>query len=406
MSRNNTVDYDAIVIGAGPAGSTTARYIAQCDWRVALLERAAFGGQVNVCGGGIEGDNDDIVVPPELIHKRIIRRDHFFPWGITYSSKPHTTLLRREYDRYLSQQAVYAGVDLHTRVKALDVELVALGDLKVRAVNQNAHRVMTLRTRIVVFADGPHTLARKFFGFGFRRQLDTAAIGLIYELDWPNCPLENYEIHFGGQIVPWGYTWIFPKRDVLNVGIFCLPSKGQDSRRLEAHLRKFVEGHSLLRGRNISRRAGAFIPMAPADRIYHNSMLAVGDAAGMVDSMTGAGIANGIIAGSVAAEVINQALTQENFSTEFMCQYQQRWEATDHYRSLLIQHRLTRLFLPLSRFDRNIYAKLMQVLFTGDGQNRIQKLQLLAYPILKPRKRLILDADQTMLSESSKMETG
>jgi hypothetical protein len=69
-----------------------------------------------------------------------------------------------------------------------------------------------------------------------------------------------------------------------------------------------------------------------------------------------------------------------------MRQYQQRWEATDRYKFLLTQYRFTRLFMPLSRFDRNIFAKLMQVLFTGDDLNRFQKLQLLAYPILKPRK--------------------
>jgi digeranylgeranylglycerophospholipid reductase len=398
-------DYDAIVIGAGPAGSTTARGIAQSGWRVALLERAAFGGQANVCGGGIEGDDAELIgVPPELIHKQLLRRDHFYPWGVTSFAKSHVTFLRREYDRYLSQQAVAAGVDLYVRVKAQDVELVAPGDLKVRMMDQNIHRQTSLRTRIVVFADGPHTLACKLFGFGFRRQPDTAAVGLIYELDWANCPLEYYEIHFGGQIVPWGYAWIFPKRDVLNVGIVCLPSKGQDSRRLEARLRQFVEGHSSLRGRKISRRAGAFIPTAPAARIYHTSMLAVGDAAGMVDSITGAGITNGVIAGGVAAEVIHQVLTQENYSAEFIRRYQQRWEATDHYKSLLIQHRFTRFFMPLSRFDRNIFAKLMQVLFMGDDLNRFQKLRLLAYPVLKPRRRLILGAGQATFLESSETE--
>lgn len=380
-------DYDAIVIGAGPAGSTTARDIAQNGWRVALLERAAFGGQANVCGGGIEGDDAELIgVPPELIHKRIIRRDHFFPWGVTSTTKPHVTLLRREYDRYLSRQAAEAGADLHVPTKVWNVELVAPGDLKVRVVNQNAHRETALRTRIVVFADGPHTLARKLFGFGFHRRPNTAASALIYELDWPNCPLENYEVHFGGQVIPWGYAWIFPKRDVLNVGLFCLPSRGKESSRLEAYLRRFVENHPLLRGRKISRRAGAFIPAAPAARIYHTSMLAVGDAAGMVEPMTEAGIANGVIAGGIAADVIHQALTQENFSAEFMSQYQQRYKATDRYKILWFQHRLTRFFLPVSGFDRHIFAKVMQVLFLGDNLSRFQKLRLLAYPLLPAPK--------------------
>ncbi len=266
-----TQNYDTIVIGAGPAGSSTAQAIAERGWQVAMLEQAAFGGQINVCGGGIEGDDAEYIgVPAELIHKRIIRRDHFFPWGVTSITKPHVTLLRREYDRYLGERAVDAGVALHVRVKARHVEFIAPGNLKVYMMNQDTRQEMTLHTRTVVFADGPHTLAHQCFGFGFQRRPESAAVGLIYEMDWSNCPLENYEVHFGGQIIPWGYAWIFPKRDLLNVGLVCLPSKGR-SRLLEMNLRRFVEKHRLLRGRKISRRAGAFIPAAPAERI--SSML-------------------------------------------------------------------------------------------------------------------------------------
>jgi digeranylgeranylglycerophospholipid reductase len=375
--------YHAIVIGAGPAGSATARAIAERGWRVALLERDTFGGQTNVCGGGVEGHDAELIgVPTELIHRRVLRRDHFFPWGVTSTTQPHVTLLRREYDRYLSHQAAGAGADFLVRTLARSVELVAPGDLRVKTVSQDSRQETVLRARTVVFADGAHTLAHKLFGFGFHRRSNTAASALVYELDWPDCPLENYEVHFGGHVIPWGYAWIFPKRDVLNVGLFCLPSRGKESRRLESHLRRFVENHPLLRGRNISRRVGAFIPAAPAERITYTSMLAVGDAGGMVDPMTEAGIANGIIAGGIAADIIHQALTQEDFSSQFMRQYQDHWQATERYQTLWLQHRITRLFLPLSRLDRNIFAKVMQVLFMGDKLSRLQKLLLLAYPLL------------------------
>ncbi len=376
-------DYHVIVIGAGPAGSTAAQAIAQRGWRVALLERAAFGGQANVCGGGLEGDDAGrIGVPPELIHKRITRREHHFPWGVTTINQPHVTLLRREYDRYLSQQAAEAGADLQVHTTARHVALAAPGDLQVRVQRQQGAQETCLRTRCVVFADGPHTLAHRLFGFGFHRQAHTAAAGLVYELDWPDCPLEHYEVHLHGQIVPWGYAWIFPKRDVLNVGLFCLPSKGRDSRQLEARLRHFVDGHPLLRGRHISRRAGAFIPAAPAARLYHTSMLAVGDAAGMVEPMTEAGIANAVIAARIAADVIHQALMQGDFSAGLMSQYQRRWQASERYRVLRLQHRFTQLFRPLARLDRHLLAKLMQVLFLGGKLSRRQKLRLLAYPLL------------------------
>jgi digeranylgeranylglycerophospholipid reductase len=271
--------------------------------------------------------------------------------GGTSSTKPHVTLLRREFGRYLSQQAVGTGATLHVRTLVRSVELVAPGNVRVRAVNKDFQKELTLCTRIVVSADGVHTLASRLFGFGFCRQPETSASALICELDWSQCPLEKYEVHVGGQIIRWGYAWIFPKRDVLNVGLLCLSSKGEDSRQLEARLRRFVENHPLLRRRKVSRRAGAFIPAAPAERIYHITMLAVGDAAGMVEPMTGAGIADSIIAGGIAADVVHQALTEESFDAEFMKQCQRRWQATECFKMLWLQHHLTQLFRPLSRYD-------------------------------------------------------
>jgi flavin-dependent dehydrogenase len=104
--------------------------------------------------------------------------------------------------------------------------------------------------------------------------------------------------------------------------------------------------------------------------------------------MTEAGIANGLIAGGIAADVIHQALTQGEYTSGFMSQYQRRWFANDRYKILLLQYRLTQLFLPLSHFDRNMFAKLMQVLFLGGRLNRRQKLQMLTYPLLPaPRQQ-------------------
>lgn len=376
---------DVIIIGAGPAGSSAAREIAQDGWRVALLERGAYAGQRTVCGGGIEGeDAEEINLPEHLIHKRITRREHHYPWGITTVTTPHVTTMRRELDRWLADTAVEAGAKLMTQAQASRVTRRDTGQVEVVVTDLSTQRQTTRRARLVIFADGPNTLAPRSGNLGFVPRPTTTSVGLIYELAWPSTRMDHYEVHFGAQISPWGYIWIFPKRDLLNVGITILPSRGA-SRHLEARLRAFVESRPELRERPIVRRAGGRIPVAPAARIYDDSMLAVGDAAGMVEALTEAGIANGVMGGRLAGQVANEALAAGDLSAVFLSRYQKRWQATPRYRMIRLQSRFSRAFLPFSRFDGNLFAKLMQVLFMGGQLSRGQKLRLLAYPLLKPR---------------------
>lgn len=378
--------FDVIVVGAGPAGSSAAREIAQSGFRVALLERGAYPGQRAVCGGGIEGvDWEEIGLPDGLIHKRILRREHYFPWGVTTVTTPHVTTLRRGLDRWLAEQAVAAGAELVTQTRARAVVRESTGRVAVMVTDLVSHRETTHHARLVIFADGPNSLAPRSGKLGFVRTPTTAAVGLVYELEWPDTPLDHYQIHFGANLSPWGYVWIFPKRDLLNVGITILPSR-RSSRQLEAQLRAFVESRPEMRERPILRRAGGHIPVVPAPRIYDDSMLVAGDAAGMVEALTAAGIANAIATGRLAGKVACESLAAGDTSVAFLSRYQARWQATSRYRMIRFQSRFTRALLPFSRLDENLYAKLMQILLLGGQMSRWQKLRLLAYPLFHARK--------------------
>jgi digeranylgeranylglycerophospholipid reductase len=380
-AREKGVMFDVIVIGAGPAGSSAAHVIAQGGWRTALLERGEYPGQRSVCGGGIEeADSDDIGLPDHLIHKRILRREHHFPWGVTTITSPHLTFLRREVDHWLAKEAVAAGAELLVCTCARSVVREATGQVAVAVDDHAARREIIHRARLVIFADGPYTLAPRSGNLGFVRTSTTAAIGLIYELGWPNVPLDHYRIHFGAHISPWGYIWVFPKQDLLNVGITHLPSRR--NRHLEARLQTFIRSQPDLRDCPITRRVGSHIPVVPAQRIYDDSMLAVGDAAGMVEALTEAGIANGVVGGRLAGQVACEALAAGDFSAGFLSRFQRNWQTTSRYRLIRFQSRITRALLPPSCLDANCYAKLIQVLFLGSQLTHWQKLRLLAFPLL------------------------
>lgn len=379
------MDFDVIVIGAGPAGAAAAQKIAQDGWHVALLEQGAKPGERAACGGGIEGTDLAVLkLPDSLIQRRITRREHYFPWGSTTLTDLHVITLRRELDRWLAEQAVAAGAELFTRVRVRGVRQVSAGQIVATADDRAARQSVTYTAHLAIFADGPHTLAPRSGQLGFVCTPRTAALGLFYELAWPGTPMEHHEIHFDPHITPWGYLWVFPAQDSLNVGLTVLPSKdAKRTRTIEARLRTFIESRADLRDLPILRRSGGHIPVVPAARLYDDSLLAVGDAAGMVDALTEAGIANGVYGGRLAGQTACEALAAGDYSATFLSRYQTRWQTSPRGRMVRFQSRLTRALLPASRLDPYLYAKLMQILFLGRDLTRLQKLRLLAYPLIR-----------------------
>jgi digeranylgeranylglycerophospholipid reductase len=379
------VDFDVVVIGAGPAGSSAAQEIAQGGWCVGLLERGAYPGQRAACGGGIEGADLELLgLPDSLIQRRITRREHYFPWGNTVIADPHVITLRQELDRWLAEQAVVAGATLFIRTRVRAVKRLAAGLVEVTADDHAAQQAVTYTARLAIFADGPHTLASHAGKLGFTCAPATAALGLFYELAWPDTPMAHHEIHFDPAISPWGYLWIFPARDLLNVGLTALPSKdAHRTQTIEARLQAFIDSRPDLRGRPILRRAGGHIPVVPAARFYDNNLLVVGDAAGMVDALTDAGIANGVCGGRLAGQTACEALAAGDYSAAFLARYQTRWQASPRGKMVRFQSRLTRALLPVNRLDPYLYAKVMQILFLGRDLRRWQKLRLLVYPLIR-----------------------
>jgi len=378
------MDFDVVVIGAGPSGAAAAREIAQGGGRVALLERDAYPGQRAACGGGIEGADLELLgLPDSLIQRRITRREHHFPWGHTVIADPHVITLRQELDRWLAEESVAAGAELFTHTRVRVVKRLAAKRVEVTADDRATQQAVTYTARLAIFADGPHTLAPRAGKLGFTCTPATAALGLFYELAWPNTPMAHHEIHFAPAISPWGYLWIFPARDLLNVGLTVLPSSVNRTQTLEARLRAFIDSRFDLRDRPILRRAGGHIPVVPAARFYDDNMLVVGDAAGMVDALTDAGIANGVCGGRLAGQTACEALASGDYSAAFLARYQARWQASPRGQMTRFQSRLTRALLPVNRLDPYLYAKVMQILFLGRDLRRWQKLRLLAYPLIR-----------------------
>ncbi len=349
---------DVAVIGAGPAGSTAARTIAHQGHGVILIEKDEFPGMTNVCAGALPGSIiRDMGLGPGVVEKEISGQTHYFPWGHSASLVENgVTVYRNVFDRSLADKAVEEGAELLSNTLVRDVSVEGDG------VSVSAGDV-EIASKLVVFADGPNTLAYRRLGFGFRPDADRTCVSAVCEIEWENNPLNRFEFYYGYGIAPWGYGWLFPKRNTVNVGVGCLASRARSG--IMDSLNYLIRDHPLtrdrLKGRKVVSLATATIPVAPAGKIFGERALAVGDAAGMVDPISAGGIHHAIHGGEIAGTVCAEALAAGDFSSSFLSRYQDRWESTKDYFFIRRKYLLSNAFLYLSRFDRNAYAKMTAI---------------------------------------------
>ena len=348
---------DVTVIGAGPAGAITAKVIAEHGFDVILVEKDEYPGKTNVCAGGMPKLLlKDVELSQKVAEKEISGDIHFFPWGSKSSDLDHITVYRHVFDRALADKAVEKGAKLLTNMLIKDV---SLKDDKISVDYGKG----IIESKLVVFADGPNSLAYRKFGIGFKPEADKTIVSVVCEVKWEDNPLNNYEFYYGYNISPWGYGWIFPKRDTVNVGVGCLYSKLRSNiiDSLNYLLKKCPLTCEKLKGREITWLNSALIPVAPAKQIFGERMLVVGDAAGMADPISGGGILHAINGGKLAGEICIKALEVNDFSSTFLSQYQRLWHKTEDYFYIYSKYLLSNVFLYLFKFDRNAYPRLAAI---------------------------------------------
>jgi geranylgeranyl reductase family protein len=287
--------FDAIVVGAGPAGSTAAYRLSCAGARVLLVDRERFP-RDKPCGGGLTFRAvRQLPVPVDAVVEDVVDRIELgYDYGKRFERRGERPLIlmtqRRRLDAYLAEQAASAGAEFRDGVRATVIEQDDSG-ATVRFRNSAAG------AEVVVGADGVNGLTVRALGLLPLRRHGVALEG--------NVPYDD-ETRFRGRAlvdlgtVPGGYAWVFPKGDHVNVGVGGWEGEGP---RLREHLDRACEGYGLSR-RRLSSVRGYRLPMrGPGERPVHGRVLAVGDAAGLVDPFSGDGIYEALVSARLAAEV-------------------------------------------------------------------------------------------------------
>ncbi len=296
-------DYQVAVVGAGPAGSATALHLARAGVSVVLLDKAKFP-RTKPCGGGVTSrafSEAPIDLSPVVEHE--VNRVRFsFRRGGNFVHTHDKTLAymtqRHRLDAFLAEQAAEAGADFKD-----DCGLISLSsDQSGVTINTGGPQI---RAHVVVGADGANGIVGRSVSLN-----PVADRQVALEANFPYLE-ERIPAHWEDAIglelgsVRGGYSWSFPKSDHLNVGSGGWQSEGI---RLGEYLADLRTQYDLdaspmlnLRGHHLPLRAdGAPIVKGP--------VLLVGDAAGLVDPMSGEGIGSAFTSARLAAGTIQRFL--------------------------------------------------------------------------------------------------
>ena len=287
-----------LVVGAGPAGSATAIHLARAGARVLLAEKARFP-RDKPCGGGLTGRAvRALPCPVDLVVEHVVDRFELrLRYGPRFERAGDEPMIlmtqRRRLDAHLAEQAAAAGADLRDQSRVDDLEVGADG---VEAT-VNGTRVVA---DVVVGADGANGVVAKTAGLG--REI-VRGVALEGNVSWSILDPERYRgravVELG--VVPGGYGWVFPKGDHANLGVGGWGSEGP---RLRYHLERLAAAHGVSVDA-LSDVKGHRLPMRPLGTSpAAGRVLLVGDAAGLVDPLSGDGIYEAFVSGRLAAEAI------------------------------------------------------------------------------------------------------
>ncbi|MDO8427866.1 MAG: geranylgeranyl reductase family protein [Candidatus Diapherotrites archaeon] len=344
-------DFDVIVVGGGPGGSTTGVFLAKAGKKVLLLEKEQYP-KDKTCGDAVSGKSVKIL--RELgLQKEMDQLEQIHIDGVTISS-PNGTLLdvnipktgvqnngyvckRMVYDNFLFQN-MKKQKNITVKEKFMVTGLLKEGDqvVGVKGKDLISGKEEQYTAKIVVGADSAHSIVAKELGLN---EIDEkhyiVALRLYYEgvTDLTN----KIEIHFVPELIP-GYFWIFPtiegnQKGECNVGVGMIVKDLKKKKvNLEKAMFKAIEENPLFKERfknakKVSPVKGWNLPLGSKVRkCAGNGFVLVGDAASLIDPFTGEGIGNAMTSGKLASEVIVKAFEKNDFSHSVLKEYQDQVE--------------------------------------------------------------------------------
>jgi len=328
--------YDVVVVGAGPAGSTASKFLSEQGIKTAIIDKCQFPRRKS-CGGGLTAK--------VLENFRYIDNDRFIDTycygGILYSKslnhlnirsdRPIIAMVRREkFDHELLKDSIEQGT---THIEKKKINDITIKEDEVRLYGEKG---FTISSKYVIGADGVWSkIAERT---GLRANNTSFGISLYNEYELPKRTIEKHflkdhygHLHLKFNGIP-GYGWVFPKKNHLNIGIGIADSalfKNEFSYRLRDvyndYFNLLKKEKIIPKNLKIGDIKGGTLPHHPLKRTYTDRVLLCGDAAGLINPLTGEGIDYAMYSGKIAANTLINAIEKQRTDRNYLSHYQKSW---------------------------------------------------------------------------------
>ena len=326
------IETEILVIGAGPAGSSTAKHAALNGAEVILMDKKSEIGAPKRCAEGVSKEGlsklgiepNSRWVTKELSGVRLISPNGTDVWMKEDQVKlPEAgyILERKVFDKFMAMEAARAGATIMIKTLARGMRKDNNGySVSCESMGED----FEINAKIVVGADGPESRVGRWGGLKTAAKPKNMESGIQFEMvgvemDDPDC----IEFYFG-SVAPGGYAWIFPKGDdIANVGLGII-STYTDKTAYE-HLLEFVKNCPATKNAQpVELNIGGDPVGGMIKNLVKDHIMIVGDAAGHVNPLTGGGIITALEAGIYAGEVAAAAVKDEDYSEKRLMEYQEK----------------------------------------------------------------------------------
>jgi geranylgeranyl reductase family protein len=359
--------YDVVVVGAGPAGSTAAKFLSEESLKVLLIDKDKFPRE-KPCGGGLPSrvlNRFEYIKDEGLI-------DSYSFGGVVHSSNMEykieiekdehivAMVLRKKFDFGLVKLAVDSGAILKDGTEVKDIKI---SKDKVKIFLDDGTSV---DSEIVIGADGIWSAVAKKSGLSQKHK--NAGMCIFQEYHVGKETLDKYfskkrhcHIHIKLFGTP-GYGWVFPKNEHLNIGIGeikPMSNKLKGKTNLKEVFRNYMgilkENNIIPNNLKIGKIQGGALPISLLEKTYSDRVILCGDAGGFINPVSGEGIYYAMASGEIAAKVIVDALKSGDASERFLSRYQKIWKK-DFGKDIKLFSRSAKR---LTKTDNNKFFKLV-----------------------------------------------
>ena len=333
--------YDAIIVGAGPGGSSAATFLARYGISCLLLDRAKFPRE-KVCGDGLtpqslywlarlgcveEALSETACCIYECdLHingRRILTGG--FPQDSSYPGFC-TLLPRKQLDGILVRNAIANGVHF---IDGCRVSSLSCGEDELYVQGETAGGRRLFRGRLLIGADGAGSMISRYIGNN--SMAGTKALSMRAYFSGVKPAGAQVKVFFDDYLFP-GYGWIFADdRGVANVGVGCVSDPLFDRTiAVKPIFKRFIASSAakfLGNAKQTSDLAGGWAAFSRLKRIVADKIMLIGDAANHADPLNGGGIHKAIEDAALVAPIAAAALNDHDCSQERLLAYEHQWES-------------------------------------------------------------------------------